>query len=188
MYKYDIRFPTEDQLTLEYRLSENDFWMPINVSKKRSYLIKKMRAFRDLAFEHQKDKPNVEYRIVDKEKNVLFQYKYQIGERGNASDSYYHTKEPEFNYIRKGRFNLIADNDGNVLTNEELLDYLYDLRFYIHVPVMITDEALVSMATFLPKNKEDFVALKGLGEKTYDKAGEIFIRAIQHFLEKEIIE
>ena len=40
------------------------------------------------------------------------------------------------------------------------------------------------MATYKPKSKEEFIKLKGLGEKTYNKCGEIFLQAITDFLKE----
>ena len=40
MYKYDIPFPKDGQLTLMYD------GMPLNVSKSKAYLIEKMKAHR----------------------------------------------------------------------------------------------------------------------------------------------
>ena len=50
---------------------------------------------------------------------------------------------------------------------------------------MITNDALVSLATYKPKTKEEFVSLHGLWQKVYDKCGEMFINAIENFGEKK---
>ena len=47
---------------------------------------------------------------------------------------------------------------------------------------MVTNRALVSMATYKPQNKEEFISLKGLGERTYSKCGEEFINAIKSYI------
>ena len=62
-------------------------------------------------------------------------------------------------------------------TCEKLLMFLYDFRFYNRIPVIITSDALVSLATYKPTTKEEFVSLRGLGPKVYDKCGEIFLKA-----------
>ena len=47
---------------------------------------------------------------------------------------------------------------------------------------MVTKKALVSMATYLPQDKESFIKLAGTGEKLYNKCGERFISEIRCYL------
>jgi len=106
---------------------------------------------------------------------------YKKGEYDQTNSEYHVKKEKKINYIRNGDFNLIADDSGNILTDEKMLMFLYDFRFHNRIPVMITNDALVSLATYKPKTKEEFVSLHGLGQKVYDKCGEMFINAIENF-------
>ena len=80
--------------------------------------------------------------------------------------------------VEEEPFDVICDDDGTILTDLKLLKFLYDVRYARRFPVMITNKALVSMATYKPLTKEAFVALDGLGEGTYSKSGEEFIKAI----------
>ena len=50
---------------------------------------------------------------------------------------------------------------------------------------MITNDALVSLATYKPTTEEEFISLHCLGQKIYAKCGEMFINAIENFEEKK---
>jgi len=84
--------------------------------------------------------------------------------------------------VEKEPFQVICDENGVITTDLVLLKYLYDFRFIKRFPVMITKKALVSMATFKPLSKEEFVNLDGLGEGTYRVCGEEFIKAIRSYV------
>ena len=49
---------------------------------------------------------------------------------------------------------------------------------------IITNKGLVSLATYRPATKEEFISLYGLGETTYQSFGVHFISAIKNFSEK----
>ena len=51
--------------------------------------------------------------------------------------------------------------------------------------VIISNKGLVSLATYRPTTKEEFISLYGLGEVTYQAYGARFITAIKHFTEKQ---
>ena len=175
MFKYDIPYAKEGQLTL---LVNN---VPINVSKKKSYLIGKMNAHRvDCGKGYE-----AVYSIVDTDGNVVFSRRFAEDEDGTTSVPYRTQKKETVCYVLKNGFSLIADESGKIKTDEELLAYLYDFRFYNTIPVMITNTALVSMATYKPTTEEEFVKLKGLGQKTFDKCGKLFINAIEEFLDNQ---
>ena len=178
MFKYDIPYAKPGQLTLQI------YGIPINVSKKKNYLIDKMKAHRDLMCDSKEGNNTVEYSIVDAEGVIIEKYTFLPNERGHAKKSYYKEKLEKVNYIDHNGFKLIADADGNIITDEDLLKYLYDFRFFNHIPVMITNDALVSMATYKPKTEAEFIALKGLGPKIYAKCGELFLNAIASFTSK----
>lgn len=174
MYKYDILYPTVGQFTLEIDGTI------LNISKNKSYLIKKMKAHRDLMCENGYTKC-VTYSIISYYGDVVYEKTFEEGQRGGANEPYHKKKKEDVTYIRKNGFNLIATSAGEILTDEDLLQYLYDFRFYNYIPVIITNDALVSMATFKPTTEEEFVVLKGLGQKTYNVCGEKFIQAIADF-------
>ena len=82
---------------------------------------------------------------------------------------------------------VIADDDGQILTDMELLTYLRNVRSKImkteNKPAytIIGNKGLVSLATYRPENREEFIALYGLGETTYNAYGLQFIQAIKDF-------
>ncbi len=85
--------------------------------------------------------------------------------------------------IEEEPFQVICDEEGNVITDLRLLKFLYYVRDSKRFPVLITKKALVSMATYKPLSKEEFIGLEGLGEKNYIKCGQEFITAIQTYLD-----
>lgn len=85
--------------------------------------------------------------------------------------------------IEKEPFQVICDENEEIITDLKLLKILYDMRFAKRFPVMITDKALVSLATYKPLSKEEFVALAGLGEGTYRVCGEEFINVIKSYID-----
>lgn len=176
MYKYDIPYPAPDQFALLFRE------IPINCSKRKSYLIAKMKAHRDMMCDDSFSEI-AEYTIVDSRNNIIYKKTYQAGERGNSKAPYFTEKaqENDIKYVQQDRFSLIADSTGKILTDTELLDFLDLVRFRFLIPMMITNRMLVSMATYKPKTEAEFVELKYLGQKTYDVCGELFINAITAF-------
>ena len=90
-------------------------------------------------------------------------------------------------------FQVIADDDGQILTDMELLAYLRNVRSKImkteNKPAytIIGNKGLVSLATYRPENREEFIALYGLGETTYNSHGLQFIQAIKDFEKKFLI-
>lgn len=175
MYKYDIRYATPNQLTLMF------LGFPLNVSKKKTYLIEKMKAHRDIMCSNPETSSSATYEIIDSEGVVVFSYTFEQDEKGYAKEPYNKIKKDTVKYVNRNGFMLITDEEGNVLTDEKLLQYLYDFRFNTLIPVIISNKALVSMATYKPSTKEEFISLAGLGEKIYDKCGEIFLKAIHDF-------
>ena len=83
MYKYDIPFPKDGQLTLMYD------GMPLNVSKSKAYLIEKMKAHRDDMLKMGIYDKSAEYEIIDNDNNLIFKHIFQDGEAGNAKISYH---------------------------------------------------------------------------------------------------
>ena len=176
MYKYDIRYANPTQLTLMYLGS------PLNVSKKKPYLIEKMKAHRDTMCSNPETSYPATYEIIDSEGTVIFSYTFEQNEKGYAKEPYNKIKKDTTNYVKRDDFMLIADEEGNVLTNEALLAHLVHFEKTHIIPVMITKKALVSMATYKPSTKNEFVSLDGLGEKVYAKCGEVFLKVIHDFL------
>ena len=94
-------------------------------------------------------------------------------------------------FIGKDDFNVVADDEGNIITDMELLTALRALRFDIAeekgiAPYkVINNQGLVSLATYRPETREEFIALHGLSETKYDSFGTLFIGAIKKFYAKK---
>ena len=91
----------------------------------------------------------------------------------------------------KDDFDIVIDDDGNVITDMELLAELRSLRFDIAeeksiAPYkIINNKGLVSLATYRPETREDFISLYGLGEVKYNDYGVKFIEVIKKFYSKK---
>lgn len=201
MYKYDIPFPKKDQYTLLFGHDTKSL-TPINVAKSVSYLKTKMRAHRD---EMGADDIGV-YSIVAPDGSLSFTRTYNKGELGNSSAPY-HVIAPKPNIIYKRVYlydqvddlteiedehkfpitfyDAICNADGTIVTDLKLLKRLSNFLYRERIPVMVTKKALVSMATYLPQDKESFINLVGTGEKLYNKCGERFISEIRNFLREK---
>ena len=195
MYKYDIPFPKENQYTLLFNGA------PINVSKNASYLKKKMKAHRD----SMGSEKSGSYEIKAPNGTTAYSRIYEKGEGGNSNVSYhvkqakpvieyrdvylYGQTEPFTEVKREGEYPIttleaICDADGAIVTDLRLLKLLSSARYYWRIPVIVTNKALVSMATYKPRSREEFVSLPGCGEKLYERCGERFISAIEEFNDK----
>ena len=193
MYKYDIPSPNEEQYTLLFNGG------PINVSKSTSYL-KKMKTHRDSTGSAEIGS----YEIKAPDGTTAFCRIYEKGEEGN-SNAPYHVKQPkpdiEYREVylydrtepfteakRDGAYPIttlqaICDADGSIVTDLKLLKALGFARYHWNMPVMVTNKALVSMATYKPRSREEFVNLPGCGEKLYERCGERFVSAIEEYLD-----
>lgn len=98
-----------------------------------------------------------------------------------------HTTERQAQYIEQDGFQVVVDNEGQLLTDMDLLVELRALRAKIMrednrpAYTIISNKGLVSLATYRPATKEEFIALYGLGEATYSEYGTKFIDAIKDF-------
>ena len=90
-------------------------------------------------------------------------------------------------FIEKDGFSVVVDNDGQIITDMKLLAHLRGLRMKLaqkeqKAPYMIIkNKGLVSLATYRPTTKEEFINLNGLGETTYNNYGVLFVNAIKEF-------
>ena len=164
MYKYDIPYPKEGQMTLTLD------GIPINVSKKKSYLMEMMYAHRASVCEANGVCPATKYEISKF---------FSEGEKVFSEEPYHKIKKEKVNYVSKNGFNLIADEEGKIITDEELMHVLYDLIYVCRLPISNSREVAVQLATYKPTTKDEFVSLKGLGEKKYDKCGELLMDVIK---------
>ena len=74
----------------------------------------------------------------------------------------------------------------------ELLQYLRNVRTEIMkrenrpAYTIIGNKGLVSLATYRPTSKEEFMQLHGLGETSYNTYGQVFINAIKEYQNRHI--
>lgn len=86
--------------------------------------------------------------------------------------------------INHDGFDVVVNNFGEVETDLDLLSSLRDLRNQIankkniSAYMVCTNKVLVRLATIKPKNQEEFLAIKGIGNSWYFKYGEVFSNAI----------
>lgn len=101
-----------------------------------------------------------------------------------------HTVDYEVKFIEKDGFQVVVDNDGQTITDMQLLSYLRNQRAQLAreenrvAYSVISNKGLVSLATYRPMTKEEFIGLYGLGEATYKAYGNKFIEAIKKFYAK----
>ena len=82
---------------------------------------------------------------------------------------------------------MIVDDDGELITDMKLLRQLRGLRIKLmkenncQAYNIIGNKGLVSLATYKPETKEEFISLKGLGESTYSSFGKAFIDEIREY-------
>lgn len=102
-----------------------------------------------------------------------------------------HTVGRAIQTIDKDGFNVLVDAQGNILTDMKLLAKLRNLRAEIarrdNLPAycILQNDVLALLATDKPTTREEFIAIKGLRDRKYNKFGEIFMDAIRkHIKEK----
>ncbi len=93
-------------------------------------------------------------------------------------------------FIQKDGFSIVVDNDGSLITDIDLLKRLRSLRATIakreNIPAyrIVSNKGLVSLATYRPFSKDEYIDLYGLGESSYNSYGKIFITVIKNYSEK----
>lgn len=103
----------------------------------------------------------------------------------------YHKKD----LLNKGRAmeekTQLSSQNINDIYDRELFDILRELRYKIsdqkNLPpyIIFHDSTLKEMAVYFPQNKEEFLAIKGVGDKKYKSYGEEFINLIEDYIEKK---
>ena len=90
--------------------------------------------------------------------------------------------------IEKDGFRVLVDSEGKVLTDMVLLAKLRKLRLEIARKNelaafrVLQNDVLVRLATDKPVSREEFVAIKGLGDRKCEQYGDEFIQAIREYL------
>jgi hypothetical protein len=82
-FAYDlpgIRSPKDTQLGLRLRVDGGSWSPPVNYSKKKSYLVQKMKEHRETMLSCGHENAFVEYQIIDADDNVLYSRTFSPGE------------------------------------------------------------------------------------------------------------
>lgn len=94
-------------------------------------------------------------------------------------------KREKIKTVKSGDFDVIVDDAGNIITDTQILKNLRNIRAEIasqnKLPLycICSNKTLVQLATYKPKTKEEFLSIKGIGEKWYDNYAPLFIDAIK---------
>ena len=190
MAKYDIIYPKEGQLTLLC----ND--VILANSKKKSYL-KNIMIVNQNEICDSGIKQIMEYKIIDMFKNneIVFQKIYKSGECDEKEGNPREAQATNINFVEiepilplKWETSYgINNSKGECITDLVLLKLLYVLRMKLDNKVsnFISNKTLTHMATVYPLTKEEMLKIYGVGEKNYEKFGDIFIKIISIYLNKE---
>lgn len=95
------------------------------------------------------------------------------------------------NTIKHNGFQVIIDDDGEVLTDLELLNKLKQARLNLAnergVPVycIYNNKHLVLLATFKPVNRTMYSSLRGFTDKTWDTYGSVIVNIIKEHIESK---
>ncbi len=133
------------------------------------------------------DKPSY-YKEIQQEFPQIRQVSHVTEQRKKAA---VHTTQHTEKFIDQDGFQVVVDNEGQLLTDMELLSELRSLRGKIMKEdkrpayTIIGNKGLVSLATYRPATKEEFIDLYGLGEATYSAYGARFIQAIKDYYTKK---
>lgn len=73
---------------------------------------------------------------------------------------------------------------------EILRQYRYQMAQKAHIPpyIIFSDKTLREMSTYLPVNREEMLAINGVGNSKYEKYGKAFENLIQEFIRDKNIE
>ena len=73
---------------------------------------------------------------------------------------------------------------------EILRQYRYQMAQKAHIPpyIIFSDKTLREMSTYLPVNREEMLAINGVGNSKYEKYGKAFENLIQDFIRNKNIE
>lgn len=99
-----------------------------------------------------------------------------------------HTTGYSERIIEKEGFKVLVDAYENILTDMELLGRLRTLRSIMaqecQLPpyCIMQNDTLVLLATDKPTTREEFIGIKGIGNRKYERFGERFIAVIKEYI------
>lgn len=100
-----------------------------------------------------------------------------------------HTVNYSKQTIEKDGFKVLADNQGNLLTDMALLAKLRILRkelaeeYRYAAYYIMSNDTLALLATDKPITREEFIEIKGISTRKYEQFGERFIAEIKKHIE-----
>ena len=130
------------------------------------------------------DKPSFLNGIEQKMPKVIRQ---KPAQKKDTERTAYHKTAFSEKYIEKDGFLVIVDDEGNIITDMNLLRYLRGFRIMLmkntNLPAyrIVSNKGLVSLATYRPETKEEYLRLNGLGEVSYMLYGKMFIDEIKKY-------
>ena len=136
----------------------------------------------DFEMDSSSDKPRYEIDFIPKLPDVT--KKPIVNPDAKRRESPTHVTQTKMKFIEKDGFNVIADDEGQLITDMKLLVALRSLRNHLSLYhkrpayTIITNKGLVSLATFRPTTREEYIKLYGLGESSFQTFGQDFIDAI----------
>ena len=84
-----------------------------------------------------------------------------------------------------------VDEDGEIITDvvllkklQKLRNKLADERFY-PAYIVANDDLLVRLATVKPLKREEFLKIKGIRDRWFERYGEAFMRTIKQHLKND---
>lgn len=95
----------------------------------------------------------------------------------------------EADSIKYKGFQVVVSDDGEVLTDLELLEKLrakrLELSNKMNMPAfcVYNNKQLVTLATFKPLNKKMYVSLRGFTEKTWEQSGSVMVEIIKEYID-----
>ena len=114
-----------------------------------------------------------------------------ILEENRAKSGHSSKKDEGAETINIDGFEVHVDEDGEIITDVVLLKNLQKLRnkladeqFY-PAYIVAKDDLLVRLATVKPLKREEFLKIKGIRDRWFERYGEVFIHTIKQHLEND---
>lgn len=97
-----------------------------------------------------------------------------------------YTKEVQLKKSGIRSYRNVAAGNTNPRLYEELRSLRNELARELNVPayVIFTDRSLLEMSSFLPKNKEEMLAVNGVAQAKYERFGRDFLKVIKRYCEE----
>ena len=163
-----------------YGLYISDSPIAINVSNRLSYLKEKIKQHRCL----ENDNGNFEevtYYIKDLDGGIVYSRTYQEGALSTTKEPYHKNNKKFVNKVNVDGFDVICDENNNIITDINLMHFIYDYIYIKRLPIPNNKIVSVSLATYMPETKDEFINCHGLGEKMYNKCGEELLWLIKNY-------